>query len=114
MKTILTSLFLVVMTISFGQTQQTPTLFAQCMFDIQDQQEMQTLETELKMHPYTNIVRLDWHTQRAFVLTMGLNDLTEEDFRSWFGDYGESLTCIQIGVHGIDVVNPYPFENCEE
>lgn len=99
----------------FSQTQPTTTtLFAQCMFDIQDQQEILDLEEQIRLHPNANVVRLDWHTQRAFILTMGIDTLTEQEFRSWFGSEGNDLTCIQIGVHGVDTVEPYPFTNCQD
>jgi hypothetical protein len=87
-------------------------LFAQCLFDIPTQQEMLQLETDLKASPYTHMVRLDWNTQRALIITQGLTSLNESDFTSWFGQYSGSVHCIQIGVYGIDQMNQYPF-NCQ-
>jgi hypothetical protein len=39
--------------------------------------------------------------------------LTEEQFTSWFNEFSGEVRCIQIGLHGVDVVKPYPFEGCE-
>lgn len=75
---------------------------------------MLALEEQIRLNPYTNVVRLDWHTQRAFILTTGIDQLEENELRSWFGSYGAELTCIQIGTHGVDTVNPYPFTNCQD
>lgn len=88
------------------------TLFGQCMIDIENQEEMRTLEAEMRTNPYLKVVRLDYNTQRAFVLTKGIDGLTEENFTSWFNQYSDKVRCVQIGVQGIDVVKPYPFEGC--
>lgn len=90
------------------------TLFAQCHFTISDRESLELLQQDLKMSPFIQMARLDWHTQRALILTTGIVQLTEEDFKSWFGEYAESVRCIQIGVYGIDSINPYPFQNCQD
>lgn len=90
------------------------TLFGQCMIDIESQEDMRALETEMRTNPYLKVVRLDYNSQRAFVLTKGIDALTEENFSSWFNQYSDKVRCIQIGVHGVDVVKPYPFEGCEK
>jgi hypothetical protein len=59
------------------------------------------------------VVRLDSHTKRAFILTNSIEGLTEEQFTSWFNEFSGEVRCIQIGLHGVDVVKPYPFEGCE-
>jgi hypothetical protein len=88
-------------------------LFAQCMFTISDQAEMEQLSNDLKNSPYTEMVRLDWHTQRALIITQGLNTLSIDDFKSWFAEYESTVHCVQIGVYGVDVMDPYPFTNCQ-
>ena len=104
---------------SFGQTESanqgyTDTrLFAQCMFDISDQAEMEALQNEMYNNPYIEMVRLDAHTQRALIITANLEELTAEDFKSWFGSYSSTIYCVQIGVYGVDVMNAYPFTNCQ-
>lgn len=97
-----------------AQTQTTETiLFAQGLFSISEKSEMEALETELREHPNVKIVRLDWETQRLFLLTKELNTLSEEELISWFGEYAETVHCIQIGVYNVDPIEKYPFMNCQ-
>ncbi len=94
--------------------QDEPVLFAQCVFTIQDEADLRNVEAEIRQHPNVNIVRLDHNTQRAFILTKDIELLSEEDLKSWFGEYSESVRCMQIGVYGLDKIDHYPFENCEQ
>jgi len=87
-------------------------LFAQGLFTIETQQEMLALEEELKQHPNITMVRLDFQTQRSLIFTQGISSLSEVEFKSWFGDYAETVRCIQIGVNGIDQQQHYPYPNC--
>lgn len=89
------------------------TYFAQCLFEIPNDSDRIELENQIKEIPFTKIVRLDQHSSRAFIIVDGLENFSEEDLRTWFGDYGQSITCIQIGVRGVDPINPYPFTNCD-
>lgn len=89
-------------------------LFAQSKFKIENQQELKLLETKLRENPYVKVARLDFNTQRSFILVKDLESLTEEQFMSWFEEYADTLKCIQIGVYGVDKIEPYPFKNCEE
>tara|TARA_Y100000385_G_scaffold283241_1_gene339027 strand:- start:3112 stop:3456 length:345 start_codon:yes stop_codon:yes gene_type:complete len=114
MKTLLTLTLMIALTAFVSHSQQTTTsLFAQCMFDIQDQGEMQALQNEMNANPYVEMVRLDYHTQRALILTHDLSQLTEEEFKTWFGTHANTVYCVQIGVRGTDTMNPYPFQNCQ-
>ena len=96
------------------QNQQEVNLFAQCMIDLNDQNELSQLETEMRNNPYIKIVRLDYNTQRVFILTKGIDQLTEDQFTSWFNSYSNLVRCIQIGTFGVDAVKPFPFEGCEK
>lgn len=89
-------------------------LFAQCLFSIESQDEMLALEQDMRNNPYVSVVRLDWHTQRAFILTKNIDALSNADLVSWFGSFANTITCIQIGTYGTDKVNPYPFTNCKD
>ena len=55
----------------------------------------------------------EWETERL-ELTKETNELLEDELRSWFGEFSESVRCIQIGVYGVDKIDKYPFENCEQ
>jgi hypothetical protein len=95
------------------ESSQTPKYFAQCMLDINDEPAFHALEESLRSNPYVSVVRLDWSTKRAFLVTKDLTSFTQTEFSSWLGEYADQATCIQVGLHGVDQVNPYPFTNCE-
>lgn len=100
---------------SFGafSQQENPThFFAQCMLDIDNQEEFNDLTATLQANPYVKVVRLDWITKRLFLLTKDINELPLATFKSWLGTYEGVSSCTQIGLHGTDLVNPYPFVNC--
>ncbi len=91
----------------------TTTLFAQCAIDINDHDEIRQLEADMRLNPHIKLVRLDVISKRVFILTKGIDALTEENFRSWFLGYASKVRCVQIGLHGVDAINPYPFKGCE-
>lgn len=90
-----------------------PKYFAQCMLNIEDEQTFRNLEQSLRDNPYVGIVRLDWISKRAFLLTKDLTSFSTEQFQSWLGEQASAATCIQVGLHGTDPIAPYPFTNCE-
>lgn len=106
--------FLALSQVNAQQVQQEVTLFAQCMIDLNNQNELTDLEAEMKNNPYIKIVRLDYNTKRVFVLTKGIDELTEDQFSSWFNAYSSIVRCIQIGTFGVDTIKPFPFEGCEK
>lgn len=89
------------------------TLFAQGMIDMNDAQEFRQMESNLKGNPYVKIARVDEFSNRFFLLTKDIAQLSEEDLRSWFGGNASQIRCIQIGVYGIDAVETFPFANCQ-
>jgi len=109
---VLIGLFFIGLTVSAQTNVSQVNLFGQCMIEIATAEEMKTLELEMKSNPYIKVVRLDYNTQRAFILTKGIDQLSEDQFTSWFSNYANKVRCIQIGRHGIDQVKPYPFEGC--
>ena len=98
----------------FSQSSEEVTLFAQCHFEISNKESFDLLQSELKTSPFIKMARLDWHTQRAIFLTQNIINLSEEEFKSWFGEYSNTVRCIQIGIHGVDPIAPYPFQNCAD
>jgi hypothetical protein len=97
---------------SFSQQQNEPSFFAQCMLTIDNQEEFNNLTAILQGNPYVKVVRLDWISHRLFLMTRDINQLPLATFKSWLGVYDTNAECIQIGLHGTDLVNPYPFVNC--
>ncbi len=112
------SFFTFVIFFSGTWAQMTPSqpvmLFGQGMIEIEDIASAQALEAELRNHPNVKIVRIDYQTQRALVFTKDIQSMTEEQFTSWFGTYSDKLRCIQVGMHGVDQMNAFPFQNCEK
>ena len=122
MKLILIITFMCALGVSSIQAQQTATsqqtpaqLFAQCMFDIPNQADLDQLTFDIySNHPDVEMVRLDLNTQRALVITTGGLPLSESDLISWFDQYSGTVNCVQIGVYGVDAMDPYPFTNCSQ
>lgn len=108
--------FLVIFSIHLGysQTNQAPIFFAQCMIELNTPEEAQELTLSLRENPYVATARVDWPTKRVFILTKDITEFTESDFSSWLGTFSASSTCLQVGLHGVDVVAPYPFTNCND
>jgi len=102
--------------ITFSKAQNSteqPKYFAQCMLNIDNENTFHQLEQTLRDNPYVSIARLDWSSKRVFLLTKDLTSMTIEQFESWLGESANAASCIQIGLHGTDQINPYPFTNCE-
>lgn len=97
-----------------SQSTNNPAFFAQCMMDINSQSELTALENQLRAIPYVSIVRVDLPSHRLFLMTKDLSSFTVTEFASWMGTYASSYSCLQIGLHGVDPVNPYPFTNCQD
>lgn len=98
---------------SVSQTN-TPAFFAQCMVNVNNQNDLITLENQLRTIPYVNVVRVDIPTHRLFLITKDITSFTATEFASWMGTYSSSYSCLQIGLQGVDPINPYPFTNCPE
>lgn len=107
---------LFVSSIGFSQSSSEPatTLFAQGMIEVQNQDELKALESQIKLNPFVKMVRIDYATQRVFIVTKDIESLSEEDFTSWFGEHSSKLRCIQIGVQGVDEIHAFPFQNCDK
>ena len=99
--------------IAFSQSETQTVLFAQCHFSIDNQEDMLILQDNIRLNPNAGLVRLDFNTQRAFILTKGIESLTKDELTSWFENFSETLSCVQIGIKGIDQIAKYPFVNCE-
>lgn len=108
-------LVLLLMLTSFGshsQQQNETSFFAQCMLTIDNQEDFNELTAILQANPYVKVVRLDWISHRLFLMTKDIDQLPLATFKSWLGVYDTNAECIQIGLQGTDLVNPYPFVNC--
>jgi hypothetical protein len=61
----------------------------------------------MTLYPLTNEQTICYE-----IITKDINQLSLETFKSWLGAFDSKSECIQIGLHGTDLVNPYPFVNC--
>jgi hypothetical protein len=113
MKTFVVTLILSCLCICASYGQEEVRLFAQGVFQVEDTETILTTENTIRNNPNVSIVRLDPHSKRFFIITQNLNQLSEETLKNWFGTNAESVHCIQIGIHGIDAINTFPFSNCE-
>lgn len=89
------------------------TYFGQCMVQMSNEAEASAVEAQMRTNPNIRVIRLDFAAQRAFLLTQGIEQLTEAQFASWFLQYQDKLSCIQIGVDGVDERKPFPFTDCD-
>lgn len=89
-------------------------LFAQGMLNMDDEAAIREREAEMRNNPFIQVVRLDVFSKRFFILTRGLDHLSESELQTWFSEDASEISCVQIGIHGIDKVNPFPFENCND
>lgn len=113
MKPILIALVaLFISSISFSQEVANQTFFAQGMLQIDSKATMDSLQSVIRNEPYIKIARLDWYSKRIFILTRGLDTLSLSQFKSWFGSYSNKLSCVQIGIYGVNTINRFPFTNC--
>lgn len=111
------SLLMFLLCFQFGQAQTTSNgttnFFAQCKLTMTSQAAFDSLQIDLAANPYVQIVRVDYYSKRLFLLTKNITSFNETQFLTWLGNYPADAKCIQIGVHGVDVVKPYPFTDCE-
>jgi hypothetical protein len=77
-----------------------------------DEEMFRSIEANIRLNPNVEVVRLDWETKRAFVLTKNLTSFTDADFEAWFGSNTINISCVQTGVYGVDEIARYPFTNC--
>ena len=93
---------------AFGQDEKR--LFAQGLFQIENEQNMFHVQNTIKELPNVYMVRMEFSSQRFFIVTKDLQELSEETLANWFGQYAQTVRCVQIGIHGQDKVNAFPFE----
>ena len=97
-----------------GNQTNAPIFFAQCMVNVTNETDLTTLENQLRAIPYVQVARVDIPTHRLFLITKDITSFTVTEFASWMGTYSSAYSCLQIGLQGVDPINPYPFTNCSE
>ena len=119
MKLMAVTAFVLFASICYSQQQEqqtvapAPSYFVQGLLEISTETQTVDLQTEMRNIQGLQVVRLDFHSKRFFILTDGLSGVDETQVETWFGDHADDLKCLQIGVYGVDAVNKFPFENCQ-
>jgi len=90
------------------------TLFAQGMFSITNSNDIDGLEISLKQNPNVKMFRLDRNSNVFILFTKGINELSKDELRNWFGEYEETISCLFIGESGKDQHQIFPFTNCQD
>lgn len=93
-----------------GYAQEDKQFFAQGLFLIENKEHLLELESKIRQKPEIYLVRMDPYSQRFLILTQDISSLSEVTLKSWFGEYAETLKCLQIGEKGVDVMNSFPFK----
>lgn len=87
--------------------------FAQCILEINSNEDFNSLDAKIKENPNITTVRLDWNTKQLFLITKNMESFSEEIFLSWLMEYSEASKCINIGLLGVDPFVIYPNSNCK-
>lgn len=88
--------------------------FAQGMVNIDNPDTILELQSEMRSIDFLEVVRIDRTSKRFFLLISDMQSVSEDQVRSWFGEFGNDIYCIQVGIHGVDKINSFPFSNCGE
>lgn len=102
-------------TCSFGQDIKTtiPTFFIQSMISLDSQDQTTLLEFKLRENPNVKMCRIDYNTKTLLIITQNINNVTSEIFNSWLVEYFSKVSCVHIGIYGVDKLNNYPITNCK-
>lgn len=106
--------FAVVISTQLYAQQAESLFFGQCLVEVESHEAARQLEADMRTNTLIRVVRIDYSTQRAFVLTNPTESLSEEQFTSWFSEYSSRTRCVQVGKQGVDLVLPFPFEDCNK
>ena len=58
--------------------------------------------------------RIDIPTKRIFVLSKNNENISHAKFTGWITSKEASFSCFYTGIHGLDEIRKYPFENCDQ
>lgn len=114
LKFTLSFLLILYFQIGYSQTNEASVFFGQSKVELNSPEQAEQLAQTLREIPYVKTVRVDWLTKRIILITQNLNEFTEASFKAWLGEFAPLVSCIQVGLHGIDAIQPYPFTNCKD
>jgi hypothetical protein len=87
--------------------------FAQAIYDYTTDEAFIQLEENLKSNPYVKLIRLDKNSETLFLVTKDINAFDIHILESWLTTDFESVSCVHIGIYGLDKLKKYPNEACK-
>ncbi len=121
MKIIALSLFFTALiNVSFSQTESNhqenssnKSFFTQCLINDLTDENVAELKARLSTHTELKTIRVNVEEKRLFIITNPIEIVTNSILLGWIGDFSNAISCIEIGVWGVDQVSTFPFSNCE-
>lgn len=121
MKIIVLSLFcLVIATDSFSQIgsnqseiSSNKSFFAQCLINNLTDENVDELKERLNLYTELKTIRINVEEKRLFIITNPIEIVNNSILLGWIGDFSDTISCIEIGVWGVDQVSTFPFANCD-
>jgi hypothetical protein len=87
--------------------------FAQAMYNYTTDEALMVLESNLKTNPYVKLIRLDKNSKTLFLITKDVNEFDLSILEAWLTTEHESVSCVHIGIYGLDELKNYPNEACK-
>ncbi|MBC9811147.1 hypothetical protein H9Y05_01550 [Crocinitomicaceae bacterium CZZ-1] len=112
--------FTALINVSFSQTtsdhqenSSNKLFFTQCLINNLTEANMDELKARLSANTEIKTIRINPEEKRLFILTNPIETLNNSILLGWIGDFSDTISCIEIGVWGVDQVSTFPFSNCE-
>jgi len=99
---------------SLAQSNNNVEFFAQGNFNTSSNNELNEINSLLASNQNIRIFRFDGQGGKFMILTQNINTFTMSDLTNWLGTFTSTVSCIQIGVNGVDNWERFPFENCND
>lgn len=112
--------FSIFVNVSFSQTENNhqehssdKSFFTQCLINNLTEDNVDELKTRLSLYTELKTIRINVEEKRLFIITNPIETLNNSILLGWIGDFSNAVSCIEIGVWGVDEVSTFPFSNCE-
>lgn len=97
----------------FTQDDLTEKYFVQATIHFENASDYGNLQALYAADEHFEVVRVDPHSGRIFLLTVPLSSFTAEELELISQSYFETLNCIVIGRKGRDRISESNYANCE-
>lgn len=88
--------------------------FAQGNFQLSESQNLESLNDHISSNTNIQAFRFDVVNNLFIVFTKEIGTFDNAILMNWFGDYLTNVSCVQIGIQGVDERNEFPFQNCND